>query len=181
LQLAIGEEFAGKPDAAVQWYDRVVQASPDTEIAKKAAGAKRRLRSVGNTIQLSGRTLDSRDFSLDSLRGKAVLIHYWATWCEPCKQDMQLLKKLQAKYARQGFTLVGVNLDSDRNTALSFLRSTTLPWPHLYESGGLESRLAQEMGILTLPTMILVDKQGKVINRNIHAAELDEELQKRLR
>jgi thiol-disulfide isomerase/thioredoxin len=181
LQLAIGEEFAGKPDAAVQWYERVVQASPDSDIAKKAAGATRRLRSVGNTIQLSGRTLDNRELTLSSLRGKAVLIHYWATWCEPCKQDMQLLKKLQAKYARQGFTLLGVNLDSERSAATSFLRSTTLPWPHVYEPGGLESRLAQEMGILTLPTMILVDKQGKVINRNIHAAELDEELQKRLR
>ena len=55
------------------------------------------------------------------------------------------------------------------------------PWPHLYEPGGLDSRLATELGILTLPTMILLDKDGKVINRNIHAAELDEELGKRLR
>jgi len=51
----------------------------------------------------------------------------------------------------------------------------------LYEPGGLDSRLATELGILTLPTMLLIDKDGKVINRNIHAAELDEELGKLLR
>jgi hypothetical protein len=94
---------------------------------------------------------------------------------------MTLLKQLQAKYAKQGFSLIGVNLDSDRAAAVSFLQQNALPWRHLYEAGGLDSRLATEMGILTLPTMILIDKDGKVVNRNIHAAELDQELGKRLR
>ena len=114
-------------------------------------------------------------------RGRTVLIHYWATWCEPCKQDLALLKQVQAKYAKQGFTLLGINLDSDQSTAITYLQSNPLSWPQMYEPGGLDSRLATELGILTLPTMILIDKDGKVINRNIHAAELDGELGKRLR
>jgi thiol-disulfide isomerase/thioredoxin len=136
---------------------------------------------VGNPIPLAGNTLDGKQASLAAYRGKTVLIHYWATWCEPCKQDLEILKQIQAKYAAQGLALIGVNLDSDRALAVQFLRSQPLPWPQLYEPGGLDSRFATEMGILTLPTMILVDNEGKVINRSIHAGELDEELSKRLR
>jgi len=181
LQLATGEEFAGKSDAAVAWYAKIVAQFPTCQTAKKAAGAKRRLESVGKSVDLRGPTLDGKLVSLATYRGRAVLVHYWATWCEPCKQDMVLLKKLQAKYAKQGFSLIGVNLDSERATALAFLQSNSLPWPQLYEPGGLDSRLATELGIITLPTMILVDNQGKVLNRSIHAGELDDELAKRLR
>jgi thiol-disulfide isomerase/thioredoxin len=181
LQLAVGEEFAGKTEDAIVWYGRIVETFGDSTHAKKAAGAKRRLESVGKTISVQGPALNGKTISLEQYRGHAVLIHYWATWCEPCKQDMTLLRQLQAKYATQGLSLIGVNLDSDRATAVSFLQRNSLPWLHLYEAGGLDSRLATELGVLTLPTMILVDKDGKVLNRNIHAAELDEELGKRLR
>lgn len=181
LQLAVGEEFAGKDEQAVAWYGKILEQFPKASQAPKAAGAKRRLEAVGKTLSLSGTTVDGKPASLDTLRGRTVLIHYWATWCEPCKQDLSTLKQVQTKFAKQGFTVLGVNLDSDRALATAYLQDNPLSWPHLYEPGGLDSRLATELGILTLPTMILVDKDGKVLNRNIHAAELDEELGKRLR
>jgi len=180
LQLAIGEEFAGKSEAAIAWYGKIVAQFPTSQLAKKAAGARRRLESVGQAVDLRGTSLDGKAVSLAAFRGRVVLIHYWATWCEPCKQEMALLKKLQAKYARQRFSLIGVNVDNDRATALGYLQSNSLPWPHLYEPGGLDGRLATELGIITLPTMILIDGQGKVLNRGIHAGELDDELAKRL-
>jgi len=180
LQLAIGAEFAGKTTDAVSWFGRIAAEFPSSDLADKASGAKRRLESVGKPIALSGKSIDGRTFNLSAAKGKYVLIHYWATWCEPCKQDMETIKSLQAKYVKD-FQPVGVNLDNDPKDATTFLRSKSLPWPHLYEDGGLDSRLAKELGILTLPTMILVGKDGKVINRNIHAGELDAELKKLLR
>lgn len=181
LQLAVGEEFDGKNEAAIAWFAKIVEQFPKATQAAKAAGAKRRLESVGKTLVLSGNTLDGKAISLDLLRGRTVLIHYWATWCEPCKQDLTLLKQAQAKYAKQGFALLGINLDSDQATAIKYLQSNPLSWPQMYEPGGLDSRLATDLGILTLPTMLLIDKDGKVVNRNIYAAELDAELGKRLR
>jgi len=181
LQLAVGEEFNGKNEAAIAWYAKIADQFPKAQQAAKAAGAKRRLESVGKTLVLSGNTLDGKAVSLDLLRGRTVLIHYWATWCEPCKQDLTLLKQAQAKYAKQGFTLLGINLDSDQATAIKYLQTNPLSWPQMYEPGGLDSRLAAELGILTLPTMLLIDKDGKVVNRNIYAAELDGELGKQLR
>ena len=181
LQLAIGNEFAGKEDKAVEWFGRIVSDFPAGDLATKAAGAKRRLESVGNPIQLRGKTIDGRAIDLAQFSGKVVLIHYWATWCEPCKQDLDTIKALQAKHGKAGFQPIGVNLDSDPRLTSQFIRTKPLPWPQVYEEGGLESRLANELGILTLPTMILVGSDGKVLNRNIHAGELDAELKKQLR
>jgi thiol-disulfide isomerase/thioredoxin len=181
LQLAIAEEFAGQEDDAVKWYSQILADFPKSLPAKKAAGAKTRLQSVGKPITLRGRDLRGRTVDLARYRGKTVLIQYWATWCEPCITDMARIKELVAKYAKQGFTVVGVSLDSQRDDVAKFLQGNRLTWPQIYEPGGLESRLANEMGILTLPTMILIDKQGRVVNRGIHVTELDAELGKLLR
>jgi thiol-disulfide isomerase/thioredoxin len=181
LQLAITMEFAGKEVDATKWFDEIVRKFPEHELAKKAAGASFRINSVGKVLNLKGKTTDGRSFDIASLKNKVVLVHYWSTWCEPCKADMEQLKTLQAKYARQGFALVGVSLDSDTKALADFLRTKKLTWPQLYEPGGLESPLANELGILTLPTMLLIDKQGKVISRSISIGELDTELGKQLR
>jgi thiol-disulfide isomerase/thioredoxin len=181
LQLAIGSEFTGKESDAIRWFTQIARDFPSSDLAPKALGAKRRLESVGKTIPLKAQTLGGQQFDLASARNRVVLIHYWATWCEPCKQDLDTIKQLQAKYGSSGFYPVGVNLDHDAKDATGYLKTKPLSWPQLYEPGGLDGRLASELGILTLPTMILVGKDGKVVNRNIHAAELDAELKTLLR
>lgn len=181
LQLALGQEFSGSDEKAATAYGRIVSNFPDADQAKKAAGARLRLESVGNSITLKGKTIEGKQFDLAQLRGRTVLIQYWATWCELCKQDMQQLKTLQAKYSQKGFQVVGVNLDNDVRDASQYLTQSRWGWPQLFETGGMDSRLANELGIMTLPTMILLDKNGAVVRRNIHAAELDAELGKLLK
>src|SRR6185436_13756689 len=93
------------------------------------------------------------------------------------KTDFAQLKELNAKYGgKNGLAIVGVNLDTNLADATDYLSKNRLPWFHLWEPGGLDSRLANEMGILTLPTMILVDDKGKVVNRSVHITELENEL-----
>jgi thiol-disulfide isomerase/thioredoxin len=180
LQLAIGAEFSGKTNDAITWFGRIASEFPKGDLAPKAIGAKRRLESVGKTIPLSGKTLEGRSFDLASLKGKVVLVHYWATWADPCKPDLATIKSLQAKFGNQGFMPVGVNVDNDAKEATSYVRQEKLSWPQLYEQGGLDSPLATNLGVLTLPTMILIGKDGRVINRSVNAGELDAELKKLL-
>jgi hypothetical protein len=71
-------------------------------------------------------------------------------------------------------------LDGDPKQALEYVRQQRLAWPHLYEAGGLDSPLASQLGVLTLPTMLLIGKDGRVVHRNLSAAELDAELKKLL-
>lgn len=181
LQLAIAEEFAGQNSAAERWYRRIATEFPDERRAEKASGALRRLNAVGKSIPLRGTTTSGKTVDLADYRGKTVLVHYWATWCEPCKAEFKTLREFYEKYKGEGFTLIGVALDNEKGSVTQYLQRAPLPWPQLYEDGGLDSRLANELGILTLPTMILVDSKGRVVNRAAHAAQLDEELTKLLK
>src|SRR5262249_44349153 len=85
LQLAINAEFAGKTDEAVSYFTKIATDFPKSDLAPKAIGAKRRLDSVGKAIPLAGKTLDGRTFDIAAQKGKVVLIHYWASWADPCK------------------------------------------------------------------------------------------------
>ncbi len=181
MELAIAQEFGGDETEALKWYDTIARDFPSSQVHRKAAGAKLRLTSVGKPIPLKGKMLNGAGaFDLSAHKGKAVLIQYWATWCEPCKADMPLLKELRSKFGKE-FEVVGVCLDQDKKDAVSFLKQNDPRWPQLFEEGGLDSPLANELGIQTLPTMILVDKDGKVVNRNIRAQELEGELKKILK
>ena len=181
LQLGFSQEHGGNENAAKDWYSQIADKFPKSTSAKKAAGAVARLESVGKQLRLKGTTVTGGALDLSAYRGKVVLIHYWATWSEPCRADLSVLKNLQAKYARDRFAIVGVSLDANKDDLRRYLTQNRLPWPNIYEKGGLDSRLANELGILTLPTILLVDDRGRVINRNVHIGGLDGELKKLLR
>lgn len=177
LQLAMTQEFAGEEDEAKKWYARIVKNFAGASAAHKAAGAARRLDSVGKRLKLQGKSHSGDSVDLADYRGKVVLVQYWATWCEPAKSDMPAMKELLAKYGRS-FGIIGVNLDSRRQDLMDYLAEHPLPWPQIFEQGGLDSRPANELGIITVPTMILIDRDGKVVRRAIDVAELDRELRK---
>jgi len=180
LQLAIAQEFAGQDDDAKKWYGRIVKEFPDSPAAKKAGGAQFRLDSVGKVIALTGRSPSGSPIDLAKYRGKVVLVQYWATWCGPARADMATLKEMWNKYGRS-FTIVGVSLDNNVKDLNAYLAENPLPWPQIYEEGGLDNRPANVLGILTVPTMILIDQQGKVVNRSIATADLEAELKKLIR
>jgi thiol-disulfide isomerase/thioredoxin len=179
LQLALSKEFEERETEALEYYNKVAKSFPGTDMGEKAAGAVRRLESLGKPIAFTGRTVKGEPFDLARLKGRPVVIHYWATWCEACKQDMKLLRQLQAKYQTVGLQIVGVNVDGSRNTAAQFLQDNSAPWIHLFEDGGLESSgLAKQLGVQTLPMMMLLNADGTVASNNIYAASLDTELAK---
>jgi thiol-disulfide isomerase/thioredoxin len=177
LQLAFRDEFEGREKESIDRYQQIVTGFADTPQARKAAGAVRRLESVGKPLAMAGTSLDGRKFSVEALRGVPVLIHYWSTDCEPCKVDLAQIRELQAKYGPKKFGVVGVALDGDKAKLAKFLQAKPLPWPQLHEPGGLDSRLAEEYGVLALPTMMLVDAKGAVVDRNVSITELERKLE----
>ena len=86
------------------------------------------------------------------------------------KAELPDLKKVAAKYRDRGLEVIGVDLDNERADVDAFLKENPLPWPQIFEGGGLEGRLPMEYGITSVPTMFLADTQGKVVNRNIRTA-----------
>ncbi len=179
LQLGMANEFAGEEEEAKRWFGRVVEEFPDSPGAAKAAGARRRLDAVGKQIQFRGESPAGGVVDLAKFRGRVMLIQYWAIWCEPCKADMSIIRDLVAKYGKH-FGVIGVSLDHNVKDLAEYVKDNRLTWPQIHEPGGLDSRPANQLGILTVPTMILVDQQGKVVHRNIQAAELEREVRKLL-
>lgn len=178
-QLAMGTEISGKNEAAEKWYRQIIEDHPSSIHAPMARGAVVRLTSVGRPIRLAGKATSGRDFDISKLRGKAVVVQYWTSTSDVCKSDHAVLGDLYKKYGGgRGLEIVGVNLDYSRNELLAYLKKARLPWPQLYEAGGFENRYAKEMGIVTVPLMLFVGPDGKVISDNIQAAEIEDAFKK---
>jgi thiol-disulfide isomerase/thioredoxin len=179
LQLASFNEFNAEEAEALKYYTQLVTDFPASEAGKKAAGALKRLDLVGKSINFKASGLRGESIDAAALRGKTVLITFWATWAASAKSDLpELLKTYQAFHAK-GLEVISVNLDAEKATLESALKELPLPWTQIFEPGGIDGRLANEFGIISLPTMFLVDAQGKVVNRTIRtAAELEKQLEK---
>ena len=178
FQLGIYQEFMGKSDEAAKSYEQLVSNFPKAGPIEKAKGALRRLQLLGKPIALRGSDIQGGNVDLARYRNKVVLIHYWTSIGERWKEDMILLRDVYAKKGGKDFDIIGVCLDDEPTAARRYIAENKLPWRQIYERGGLESRLATEMGVITLPLMILVDQKGNVANQNVHIAELDTELAK---
>lgn len=177
LQMGIADEFSGREEQALARYEAIVTGFPESASARKARGAARRLQLEGKPLELSGTAVDGKSVAVERLQGAALLVHYWATWCEPCKVDIAKIRELYAKYGPQKFRVVGISLDSDKEQLAAYLAGKPMPWPQLHESGGLDGRLAEEFGVLTLPTMFLLDASGKVVDRNLVITDLERKLE----
>lgn len=181
MELATAYEFAGSDSKAITWYGEIVTKFPKSPVFAMAKGAQTRLDSVGKVLNIQGRKFGAAgNAALAAHKGKVVLLHYWSSDVNLCKAEVPQLREMFAKYGKSGFTILSVSLDRDPRALQEYLKANNLPWEMIYEPGGFNSRMATEMGIYTVPTMLLVDKQGRVINRSIHAAELDSELRKAL-
>lgn len=180
MQIAVGKEYLGDEAGARQQYQLLAGRFSGTPEGVRAAGALKRLTMEGQVLDFKGKDPQGGTVDVAAYRGKAVVIQYWASWCEPCKAEMAILKDLLSRYGSQ-LAVVGVNVDTDAADMTAYLRDAKLPWPQIREEGGMESRPALELGILTVPTTILLDAQGRVVDRSVVATELEAKLKQIIR
>ncbi len=171
LQIAMTAEFNRKPKEARKWYEKLNKNFASSIPGQKATGALRRLDLTGKTFQFSGQSLTGQPINAKAFQGKVLLVLFWSTWCKPCSEDLPQIKALYQKYRGQGFEILGVNLDSTKELIEPYMKKNQMIWPQIHE-GGMDSPPAVAFGIMSLPTMILVDSKGKVISRNTNVADL---------
>jgi thiol-disulfide isomerase/thioredoxin len=116
---------------------------------------------------------------LSELKGKVVLIDFWASWCGPCRKENPNVVKTYAKYKDAGFTIMSVSLDSDKAKWLEAIQKDGLVWPnHVSDLGGWQSKVGRIYGVSSIPLTILLDQEGKIIATNLRGQALEDELQK---
>ncbi len=107
-------------------------------------------------------TLDSssgENIRLSDYLGEVVMINFWASWCAPCRQEMPLLEDLYKKYHMMGFTLLGINVDEERENAESLLEQIPVSFPILFDP---DSELSRLYKVKAMPTTILIDRDGQL-------------------
>jgi thiol-disulfide isomerase/thioredoxin len=129
--------------------------------------------------------MDGREVAIEKMRGKVVLIDFWATWCGPCRTEIPNLKSVYDTYHDKGLEIVSISLDfaRDREKLLEFCEANAIPWPQHFDGQGQQNEIAIKHGINMIPACYLLDKDGRVLQtelpgglmvpRNVRGANLE--------
>ena len=146
---------------------------PQAKVGKIMQSIARRVGSLGKEIDIRGKTMSGKEVDIAKLKGKVVLVDFWATWCGPCRAELPNIKEMYSKYHARGFDVIGVSLDDDKAKLDSFLQDEKLPWPSIFDAAGPEGmQLADVYGIFSIPQAILVDQQGRVVSLRARGPDL---------
>jgi thiol-disulfide isomerase/thioredoxin len=127
-------------------------------------------------------TPEGKLIKLTDLRGKVVLIDFWASWCGPCRQENPNVVRLYKKYNKLGFTVFSVSLDEDANAWKSAIQKDGLIWPnHVSDLKGWKTSLTTIYGFDAIPYTVLINKEGKVIGTNLRGQDLEQKLEEELK
>jgi peroxiredoxin len=120
--------------------------------------------------------VNEKPVSLSSLRGKYVLVDFWASWCGPCRQENPNVVKAYNQYKDKGFTILGVSLDQKKEPWLKAIEKDQLTWSHVSDLKYWQNEVAVQYGINSIPASYLLDPNGKIIGKNLRGEALAKKL-----
>ncbi len=126
--------------------------------------------------EISQITPEGNSLSLTSLRGKYVLVDFWASWCGPCRRENPKLVKAFENYTGKGFTVFGVSYDTKKENWIKAIKADNLHWNQVSDLQGWKNSSSDQYGIKAIPSNILLDKDGRIVAKNLFGKKLEEKL-----
>ncbi len=167
-------------DAAKAQFERFVKMKPEDNVDRQRA-----LRLISRPELARARmappfaitTMDGQNISLDNLNGRVVLIDFWATWCQPCREAMPHVRDIARKFQGQPLVVLSVSLDSDQKKWKDFVEKNGMTWPQYYD-GGFSGPVAQLFGVHAIPNTFTIDSDGVLQDEHIGDASIEGKLKK---
>jgi thiol-disulfide isomerase/thioredoxin len=179
-------------DKASDIMRQIVTNYPNTQYSESAEKVVAKLQTMANAKKIhdnlvsgaafpdfSASDLDGKPLSVASRKGKVVLLDFWATWCPPCRAELPNVVQVYKKHHDQGFEIIGVSLDSDRDTLDAFLKKQDgMTWPQYYDGQGWTNNLAVKYGVESIPFAVLIGPDGKIIGKDLRGDDLEDAVSK---
>lgn len=121
-------------------------------------------------------TLKGDTIKLSTLKGKVVLLDFWASWCKPCRASNKELVKIYSKYKDKGFEIFGVSLDEDKTAWKKAVVTDKITWLQVNDAGGFDAKIAQQWDLYAIPTSFLIDKDGTLLAMDLEGKQLEKAL-----
>ncbi len=157
---AVAEEILGRVDLS-------------GAVRAKAREALDREELLARPLELKFTALDGREIDLAKLRGKVVLIDFWATWHDVCVSEMKTVRKAYERFHERGFEVIGVIYNQEKTEGDGFVAKEKIPWSQFWDGEGLNNAVAEKYGVRSLPEKWLLGKDGRVADRNARANLLE--------
>jgi thiol-disulfide isomerase/thioredoxin len=149
-----------------------------------AKGTRKKAAEItGKPMPLSGTTHDGKPFDVAVYRGKPVVVIFWATWCGPCRELMPQFKAIYEHFHADGLEIVGVSKDEDRDALAAYIDEQELKWPNLFDTDAANPEthpISEKYGVFGIPTTFLLDREGKVVAKDLHGQALADKVEELL-
>jgi peroxiredoxin len=167
LQVALNSEEQ-KARALLREITGTNSAASD-EIKASAASRLKQLDAIGKPVAMQFAAVDGRAVDVAKLKGKVVLVDFWATWCVPCVGEVPHVKAAYDQFHAKGLEIVGVSLDREKESLTQFIAEHKMEWPQYFDGQEEENKFARQFGVETIPALWLIDKQGNLRDINAHS------------
>jgi thiol-disulfide isomerase/thioredoxin len=123
--------------------------------------------------ELEFKDLNGDVMNIANLKGKVVLIDFWATWCGPCRKETPNLLSVYKEFRDKGFEIIGISLDKNLDTLKNYLEDHQIQWPQYYDGKGWDNAISRRFGVNGIPSTVLIDREGVVRYLDVRGTELE--------
>lgn len=165
IYAALLEICEGLPaEKALSIAKEIEEAKTEPALKEQAASIRKKFERLGKPLAITFTAIDGKKVDLAEMKGKVVLIDFWATWCGPCVKEMPKVKAAYEQLHSKGFEIVGISFDQDKDALTSYVAKNNVPWTQYFDGEGWGNKFGKEFGIASIPTMWLVDKKGNLVD-----------------